>query len=347
MTPPGTRSNGKPVAPLSVVSDETATTSVAKQPRVIGNDKEFDGTVSDDDMYIRTFGYRDCLDSASSYHHFAEWFKWISEAHFETQSRHAEQGLPLNTPTKWQDQIRMVRTAIDVLLKEATGWHTLTYSVSHEKSLILYNDLGDTMKVAQLSDGIRNMLAMIGDLAWRCIKLNPHLGTEAVLASTGVVLIDELDMHLHPGWQQRVADQLMEAFPKIQFIVTTHSPQVLSSVVASSIRVLHPGSGDDEGKMQVREIEEQTRGVSSADVLGRIMHIDPVPTVPEAIDLRRYRALIQQQLQESPEGMELKQKLLTHFGADHVEMRTSEQMIGQEAFKRKVAAKRAEAAKLA
>jgi predicted ATP-binding protein involved in virulence len=74
------------------------------------------------------------------------------------------------------------------------------------------------------------MLAMVGDIAWKCMQLNPHLGEEASVATPGIVLIDELDLHLHPNWQRRIVDDLRNAFPNIQFIATTHSPFIVQSL---------------------------------------------------------------------------------------------------------------------
>jgi predicted ATP-binding protein involved in virulence len=86
-----------------------------------------------------------------------------------------------------------------------------------------------------LSDGYRNLIGMVADIAWRCIKLNGHLLREAVRASEGIVLIDELDLHLHPKWQQSVVRDLQSAFPKLQFIVTTHSPFIVQSLRAEQL----------------------------------------------------------------------------------------------------------------
>lgn len=293
----------------------------------------------ENDQYIRTFAYRDCLDSAASYQQFVAWFKWVSEAYNETRIKNADQGLPSDTPSVWLDRIRMVRLVVDCLLKDATGWHSLEYSVSHEKSLILRKAENQIMKVGQLSDGIRNILGMVGDLAHRCIRLNPQLGARAVEEACGVVLIDEIDMHLHPDWQQRIIDQLQAAFPRIQFIVTTHSPQVLSTVLARQIRDLHHGKSDT----MVDPVRQETRGIASSDVLARILRVHPVPDVPEAKQLQRYRELIQQNLHESDEGLRLLRDLNAHFGADHPEMQDCTRMIGLEEFKRKVAIKRTQA----
>ncbi|MEO5727673.1 MAG: AAA family ATPase, partial [Byssovorax sp.] len=90
----------------------------------------------------------------------------------------------------------------------------------------------------QLSDGQRNMLGMVADMAFRAATLNPHLGGDAAEKTPGVVLIDELDLHLHPAWQRRVVEDLRQAFPLVQFIVTTHSAQVLSEVSNDAVVLL-------------------------------------------------------------------------------------------------------------
>lgn len=81
-----------------------------------------------------------------------------------------------------------------------------------------------------LSDGFKNMVAMVADIAHRASRLNPHLGKDAAVATSGIVLIDEIDLHLHPKWQRRVVDDLQKAFPNLQFIATTHSPFILQSL---------------------------------------------------------------------------------------------------------------------
>ena len=86
------------------------------------------------------------------------------------------------------------------------------------------------LPLSSLSDGVRNMIALIADIAHRCARLNPHLSEEAARQTPGVLLIDEVDMHLHPRWQQLVVDLLRKAFPSLQIILSTHSPHVLSTV---------------------------------------------------------------------------------------------------------------------
>lgn len=223
----------------------------------------------DADFFMRLFAYRDCLDPASSYKHFAEWFTWVFKSYREQQIKQLEKGGVFDDKSAWKNTIQVIQQAIDIVLQETTGWHSLEYSASHENSLILNHDEYGALKVELLSDGIRSVLAMVGDIAYRCIKLNPHLGLNAAKKTSGVIMIDEVDMHLHPEWQQSILRNLIKAFPCIQFIVTTHSPQILSTVPSHQIRIL------DEN--QVYLAEAGTQGAESSRILKRIFDVDPRP----------------------------------------------------------------------
>lgn len=81
-----------------------------------------------------------------------------------------------------------------------------------------------------MSDGLKAMINIVSEIAYRCIQLNGFLGYNSVRYTPGVVLIDEVDLYLHPIWQKTVLRDLMSAFPNIQFIVTTHSPFIVQSL---------------------------------------------------------------------------------------------------------------------
>ncbi len=237
------------------------------------------------DFFMRLFAYRDCLDPASSYKHFADWFTWVFKSYREQQIKQLEKGIAFDGESIWKDTIQVVQQAIDSFLQEITGWHSLEYSASHENSLILNHDKYGVLKVELLSDGIRSVLAMVGDIAYRCIKLNPHLGLNAAKETQGVIMIDEVDMHLHPAWQQTVLVDLIKAFPKIQFIVTTHSPQVISTVPSHQIRIL------DENN--VYSAEAGTQGAESSRILKRIFGVEPRPeNDPNTKLLNKYLDLV-------------------------------------------------------
>jgi predicted ATP-binding protein involved in virulence len=104
-------------------------------------------------------------------------------------------------------------------------------------SMVVEKD-GQELLIDQLSDGEKCLMAMTGDVARRLAIANPN--SENPLLGTGVVLIDEIELHLHPAWQRRVVPSLERTFPNLQFIVTTHSPQVLSEVKPENVYVLEP-----------------------------------------------------------------------------------------------------------
>lgn len=287
----------------------------------------------------RTWAYRDCLAPSSSYTDFAQWYTRVFKALRDAQIRNLEKDLRPDAAIASDliAPVRAVQRAIDTILESHTGWHTLEYSAEHD-DLVLEHVVQGKLKVNQLSDGIRNMLALVGDIAYRCYKLNAHHGDQAALLTHGIVMIDEIDMHLHPEWQQTVLPDLQLAFPNIQFIVTTHSPQVLSTVEAHCIRRLDWETDEVSGRkhMVVNTVDKQTRGVASSDVLANVMGIDPVPDVEPARQLSRYLALIQQNLHEEPEGKELRKELDAHFGFDHPKMLDCDRLIRLQAFRRKL-----------
>jgi hypothetical protein len=98
---------------------------------------------------------------------------------------------------------------------------------------ILFDDHGIKVSTAGLSDGYRSVLGLGGDLVWRMITAFPR--SKNPLHEAGVVLIDELDIHLHPMWQRNIAGWLRNQFPNIQFIVTTHSPMVAAGAGADAL----------------------------------------------------------------------------------------------------------------
>jgi predicted ATP-binding protein involved in virulence len=119
-----------------------------------------------------------------------------------------------------------------------------------------------------MSDGFRAMLNIVAELAYRCVVLNGFKGKDAVKCTPGIVLIDELDMHLHPNWQRHVVEDLQRAFPKIQFIATTHSPFITQSLSGEGIINLDEPKDMDPNKMRLDEVATSIMGVDSAYSIG-------------------------------------------------------------------------------
>lgn len=99
-----------------------------------------------------------------------------------------------------------------------------------EDDIVFEFNNGRTLPLSNLSEGQRIVASLVTDLCIRISLLNPHLNGNARELTTGIVLIDEIDLHLHPKWQKRIVPDLAELFPKIQFILTSHSPFIIQSL---------------------------------------------------------------------------------------------------------------------
>lgn len=165
------------------------------------------------------------LAARAGYARFVEWFKEREDV--ENERRIAARSFELQDP-----QLRAVREAVAALMP---GFDNLR--IQRDPSPVMVVTKADVeLRLDQLSDGERNLIALAGDLARRMVLANPN--SDAPRVTEGVVMLDEVEQHLHPAWQRRVIPALQRAFPAVQWIVTTHSPQVLSSVPASAIVVL-------------------------------------------------------------------------------------------------------------
>jgi len=118
---------------------------------------------------------------------------------------------------------------------------------------------GHRLALNQLSDGERAFIAMIGDMVRRLTLANPHL--DDPLQGHGVVIIDELELHLHPRWQREIVQNLRETFPNIQFIGTTHSPFVIQSLQAGELINLDPDELGEYADRSIEDIAEHVMGV--------------------------------------------------------------------------------------
>jgi predicted ATP-binding protein involved in virulence len=190
----------------------------------------------------RFLGYNHCLTKSNEFNRIKQWFrKW------ELSS--LQQGKTLGT-------LSGVKEAIKNCMED---WQDVKYDIL-QKELVATAQDGRTLPFRMLSDGVKNMIGMVADIAYRCVTLNPQFEGEAAKLTPGIVLIDEIDLHLHPKWQRRVVEDLKRTFPKIQFFATTHSPFIIQSLRDNELINLDNRDGEYVNK-SIEDIAENVQGV--------------------------------------------------------------------------------------
>ena len=165
------------------------------------------------------------------------------------------------------------------------------------------NDGKREISLDQLSGGYRMVLGLAGDLAWRLAQAYPEHPRPLELPM--VALIDEVELHLHPAWQQRILEDLRRTFPNIQFVVSTHSPQVLSTVRPEQIVALQR----DGDRIVPGPPDGPTYGAASGDVLSRVMGVDQRPENEFREKLDAYQRLVDRGQGDGPKARDLRKQL--------------------------------------
>lgn len=178
---------------------------------------DIQGKTSYEKIGSRFDGYYACLDPRSIKQKFMSWFKTFEDS-----------------ALKFNKDKSLYNAYVNTLKSVIKEWHDVKFHWGLDDMVGKLAD-GTWLPLSDLSDGYRSVVRLASDIAYRAIKLNPHLGQNAVRETEGIVLIDELDMHLHPTWQRRIVADLKSAFPKIQFIATTHSPFIVQSLKSYEI----------------------------------------------------------------------------------------------------------------
>jgi predicted ATP-binding protein involved in virulence len=190
------------------------------------------------------------------------------------------------------------------------------HDVRRDELLIELRSIQDLMPYHALSEGVRSMLGLVMELAFRCCLLNPHLGADAPARTPGVVLIDELDLHLHPSWQKNVTGDLQQAFPMMQFIASTHAPLVIGS--------LRDGAVFSISDRQVYRFPPQYGRDANAILLE--MDTEPMASTLRQ-DLDRYFLMIEAGEGHAPQAAALRAALERQLGTDHPEIERADLLL--------------------
>lgn len=167
-------------------------------------------------IFDKQAAFEKAIESKIDYRTFFEWYRYQEDIENEIKSR---------TNSEYADKsLCAVKKAITEMINDVSNLR-----IERSPRLAMKVNKGPiSLKVNQLSDGEKCILALLGDLTRRLALANPHLDNP--LLGEGVVLIDEIELHMHPQWQRRILNTLSNVFPNIQFIITTHSPQILGEV---------------------------------------------------------------------------------------------------------------------
>ena len=198
-----------------------------------------------------TDALRNCFDNINYFRDFYDWFK--TEEDIELR------GLRENINYK-NPKLNCVRTALERMIK---GYTNLRIELAPSR-MILTNAEGVDLQVDQLSGGYKAVLSVMADIAKRMSIANPD--SENPLEEEALILIDELDLHLHPKWQKTIVDDLKRTFPNCQFIISTHSPFIIQSLNAEELfdisTMQYAVENGSYNGWSIDAIQEQKMGVS-------------------------------------------------------------------------------------
>lgn len=208
----------------------------------------------------RSNGYIDSLDGAANDKLMMKWFQKMTMQQFQRGELIPE--------------FTAVRMAMEQVFASIAGVSDVQVQFNLDTSDIdiLYFDKNKEhirIPVSLLSDGYKCTISLIADIAYRMAILNPQLLDKVLTETEGIVLIDEIDLHLHPSWQKRILKDLMEVFPKVQFIVSTHAPEVINSAKQESIVVLSHNT--------VMPAMNETYGKDANTILREVMEVSERP----------------------------------------------------------------------
>lgn len=211
--------------------------------------------------FSRSVGYTDCLATESNIKMLTNWCKRMDYVSYQQNKEIME----------YEVVKKAVGKFISILEKKSLD-SIISYDKRREE--LIYSTGEEIIPVRLLSTGYRSIIGMIADIAYRMAVLNPNLGIEIIEKTNGIILIDEIDMHIHPKWQWTIVDALIKTFPSVQFIATTHSPIIISS--CKDKRIIRLFDKDDStSKVEMGAMSEiSPYGWQINDVLNKFMYVD-------------------------------------------------------------------------
>jgi len=304
------RSDSKALIPLPVVAYYRSDRRLTKMPDM--------GNIFGLEL-SRTGAYDQALNAGANPQTMCQWF-------YLRENAELRQKVQVNHDRDFVfNDLQAVRKALLLALEGAEHIFFDDNPPSLKVALTRGNGVRETFELEQLSDGYRSLLALVLDFARRLAQAHPHW--EDPLTAPGILLIDEVELHLHPRWQQTVLTNLRKAFPNTQIIVSTHSPAVLSTVHREGVQIL-----TSEHKLVPVPEDVGTYGALSSHLLTEIFGAQT--RAPETIndDLRRYLELVENQAETGEEGARLRRTLEAALGTSDADLKRADLRIKQLQF---------------
>jgi len=202
--------------------------------------------------------FENALNAVANYTDSANWF-------FIREFQELREGKKRGDINFELPDLKQIRRAISTIIAPNARVY-FTQTTSAQLMVEWETETGEKidLSINQLSSGYRNMLALVMDFARRLAQANPQMANP--LEAEAVLMIDELDLHLHPTWQQKIIPDLRKVFPNTQIIATTHSPEIVTTVERHQVKILED--------YQIKECPTPTRGRTSSDIVRDVLGLN-------------------------------------------------------------------------
>ena len=253
--------------------------------------------------FERDGAFQDALNAGVDYRAMFQWF-------YLRENQELRERLQIrNDPDFELPDLRAVRNAVTTAIEHVDRVFFEDNPPSLKVKLRPSDRTEDIFELEQLSDGYRNLLALVMDFARRLAQAHPNWANP--LDAPGILLIDEIELHLHPGWQQTVIPSLRRVFPNTQLIVATHSPQIVTTVRKEQVHFIN-----SRHTIEPLPGDIGTFGSESAFVLETVFGVHTRPQNIDTVeDLNTYLRLIELHQHATPEAQQLRAILDTALGS--------------------------------
>ena len=220
-----------------------------------------------------TDALRNCFDNVNYFRDFYDWFKTEEDVELRGLRENRDYINP---------RLNCVRMALERMI---VGYSNLRIELNPSR-MLLTNVNGVDLQIDQLSGGYKAVLSVVADIAKRLAIANPN--SPNPIEEQAIILIDELDLHLHPKWQKKIVDDLKRTFPNCQFIISTHSPFIIQTLSAAEVydisKMSYAGGQGNYNGWSIEAIQEQMMGVERKTPI----YNELIEIFSEAVDKEEY-----------------------------------------------------------